>query len=132
MSIRLSPKYGVNPAIPHCFFCGKEKNEILLPGKLEGDVEAPKGVVWDKEPCQECDGYMQRGIILISVRDNPTDSDRENPHRTGGWCVVREEFISNNIDAETAEAILQKRVCFIEDKVWRVVGLPFPGITPLS
>lgn len=140
MRIKLSPKHGLNSVIPCCFFCGKEKNEILLPGRLPGDVEAPKGVVWDKEPCQECAGYMEQGIILISVKDNPADKDRENPYRTGGWCVVKEEFITRNIDEETAKNILKKRVCFIEDKVWNVMGLPFeehesvliPGITSLS
>lgn len=30
--IKLSPKYGVNPTIPVCFWCGKEKNEIALMG----------------------------------------------------------------------------------------------------
>lgn len=40
-SIRLSPKHGLNPSISVCFFCGEDKNEIILPGKLEGDAEAP-------------------------------------------------------------------------------------------
>ena len=130
MSIKLSPKHGLNCAIPHCFFCGKAKNEILLPGRLPGDAEAPKGAVWDKEPCQECAGYMKHGIILISVKDS--DQDRENPYRTGGWCVVKEEFITRNVCPETAKEILLKRLCFIEDKVWNAMGLPFPGVTPLS
>lgn len=33
-SIELSPKYGVNPTIPVCFWCGKEKNEIALMGRV--------------------------------------------------------------------------------------------------
>lgn len=32
-SIKVSPKYGVNPTIPVCFFCGKPKNEIALMGE---------------------------------------------------------------------------------------------------
>lgn len=42
-SIKLSPKHGVNPTIPVCFFCGKPKNEIALMGRMGGkeDIEAP-------------------------------------------------------------------------------------------
>ena len=86
--IKLSPKYGLNCAIPLCFFCNKAKNEILLPGRLPGDVEAPRNAVWDKKPCQECAGYMQQGIILISVKDGESGAG-DNPYRTGGWCVVK-------------------------------------------
>lgn len=42
--VKISPKYGVNPTIPCCFFCGKPKNEIALLGKIGGrgeDLEAP-------------------------------------------------------------------------------------------
>ena len=37
-SIRLSPAHGVNPTIPICFWCGNEKNEIALMGKLPSAV----------------------------------------------------------------------------------------------
>lgn len=42
-SIKISPKHGVNPTIPVCFFCGKPKNEIALMGRMGGkeDIEAP-------------------------------------------------------------------------------------------
>ena len=35
-SILLSPKHGVNPTIPVCFWCGREKNEVALMGYLKG------------------------------------------------------------------------------------------------
>lgn len=37
--VKISPKYGVNPTIPCCFFCGKPKNEIALLGKIGGRGE---------------------------------------------------------------------------------------------
>ena len=40
-SIRISEKHGVNPTIPICFYCGEDKNEVALLGKLHGDKEAP-------------------------------------------------------------------------------------------
>ena len=52
--IKISPKYGVNPTIPVCFFCGEPKNEIALMGKMKGDIEAPKNMVLDYEPCEHC------------------------------------------------------------------------------
>jgi len=68
-SIRLSKEHGVNLAIPICYFCGEEKNEIVLAGRLPQDVEAPKHAVWDKNPCDKCKELMRMGIMLISVRD---------------------------------------------------------------
>ena len=90
--IRLSEKHGVNPAIPLCFFCLKPKNEILLPGKMKNGMEAPRNAVWDTRPCDECKGYMEKGIILISV-DESKSTDHKNPYRSGGWCVVKEELV---------------------------------------
>lgn len=37
-------------ACPKCFFCDEDKNEVLLLGYLKGDVEAPRGVVFNMEP----------------------------------------------------------------------------------
>ena len=34
MSIKLSPKHGLNPTIATCFYCGKDKNELILAGKI--------------------------------------------------------------------------------------------------
>jgi hypothetical protein len=122
-SIRVSQKYGVNPAIPVCFFCNEKKNEIMLAGRLKGDVEAPKDAVWDRRPCDKCIDYMKEGIILISVRDGEQGND--NPYRTGGWCVVREEMIGriSNSPAFT-DRVLKMRMAFMEDAVWEKIGLP--------
>ena len=37
--IKLSPKHGLNPTMPVCFWCGKEKNEVahILINKVEYD-----------------------------------------------------------------------------------------------
>jgi len=120
MLLRLSEKHGVNPAIPLCFLCGKEKNVVLLAGRLLNDEEAPRNVVWDYEPCDECKAYMERGIILISVKDGETG---DNPHRTGGWCVVREEALRKFITPEN-HPIFKKRMAFLEDTTWDKLGLP--------
>lgn len=68
--IKLSPKHGVNPCIPICCWCGKEKNEIALLGKLKEDAEAPRNAVLDYEPCEECQAKFNMGVVLIEVTKN--------------------------------------------------------------
>jgi len=134
--IRISPKHGLNPAIPKCFYCLQNKNEIILAGMMkplsgkgrnakpaEYDPQAPQGMVWDKVPCCECAGFMEKGIILISALDSEEGSD--NPYRTGGWVVVTDGFIRRLLgDTPLCEDILKRRVAFLPDKVWDQIGLP--------
>ena len=123
-AIRLSEKYGVNPAVPRCYYCLEDKNEILLPGRLPGDVEAPQGAVWNKVPCDTCRGLMEQGILLISV-DEAKSLDKGNPWRTGGWVVVREEVVRRLVQPpELVEAICKQRVAFVPDDAWDKLGLP--------
>ena len=121
MSIRLSPKHGVNPAIPKCFYCHQDKNEILLLGYIQKDKEAPKNAVWDEEPCTTCQEYMKQGIILISVKES---SDMSNPNRTGGFWVIKDEAIKRFVqDEKLLNHILKKRTCYIPNEVallWRL------------
>jgi len=100
MGIKLSKKHGVNPSMSICFFCGKEKNEIVLPGKLKGDAEAPRKAVWNYEPCDECKKYMSEGVMVCVVKDG---SSPKNPYRTGRSIVIRDEDAKNifNVDPKT-------------------------------
>lgn len=123
-SIRLSPKHGVNPAIPLCFFCGEPKNEVVLAGRLPEDAEAPRHAVWDRRPCDTCTGYMKQGVILISVKDGE-EGKGDNPHRTGSWVVVTEDALRRTVQpSQLAERIIRTRVAFIPDTVWDLIGLP--------
>ena len=123
MSIRLSPKHGVNPSVSVCFFCQQDKNEVVLPGMLKGDAEAPHRGVWNREPCDQCKGYMEKGIILISMDENLTE-DFLNPYRSGGWCVIKEEAIKRMIVGDSANQVLKERFAFVPDDVWDQFGLP--------
>ena len=97
--IPLHPKYGVNPAIPVCFYCGKEKNEILLLGN-NYKQEAPRHAVWDHRPCDQCRDYMKQGIILIGVIgvDEAKSGDRSKPYRTGQFVVVSEAWVRRTLN----------------------------------
>lgn len=120
--LRLHPEHGVNPTIPTCYFCNKPKNEVALLGAAYKG-QAPMHLCIDKQPCEECAGWMTQGVIFCSVRDGESG---ENPYRTGKWCVIKAEAVErwHDLDPGKKEHILKARFCFIEDKVWATLGLP--------
>jgi len=136
--IHLHPKHGVNPMLTNCYYCN-EPNGIALLGQPKSvvkqslekagapvgpDGEAPRrGVVIDKEPCHQCKKHMETGVIFISVDEEKT-TDKENPYRTGGWCVVTAAFVEREINPEVAKILLKSRVAFVPDSVWDEIGLP--------
>lgn len=107
MNIRVSEKHGVNPSMVCCPVCGKEDSIALL-GKLKGDVEAPRNIP-NNQPCDDCEGYMEQGIILIQVKDDDPE------YRLGGFIVIKEEAASKAFP----DADLSKRVLLVADSIWK-------------
>lgn len=102
----------------NCFYCNEPK-EILLNKRLKNNL--PREAVYDKVPCDKCKGYMEIGIIIISTRDGESG---DNPYRTGGWWVVKDDMIKRLInDKKLVNDILKRRVLFIEDSVADEIGL---------
>ena len=153
MRIQLSKKHGVNPAVSMCFFCNEESNMLILAGRMKNDAEAPSNMVWNMEPCNTCAGYMEQGILLISVRDGEmekqerelelynADFERTNgwrsdkwkrrryhfmpsPYRTGGWLVLKREAFKRMFNGDAADNILRTGWGFVPDEVWNTIGLP--------
>lgn len=122
-SITMSPKYGVNPTIPVCFFCGEEKQEIALLGKLKGDVEAPHRMCLDYEPCEKCKQAFTQGILLVGVVTHPLPDNRppiqENLYPTGSYMLVTESFIERFLadDVKTKEQVLKTRKMLLVEPV---------------
>ena len=114
--IRLHPKYGVNPTIPVCFFCGKEKNEVALLGAAY-QGEAPMRMVIDKVPCDWCQENMTKGIVLVEVEG------QDEPRPTGGYWVIREEAARRILVGKVGEEILRKRLGFIDRETATKLGL---------
>jgi len=140
-------------SIPKCFFCRKDKNEIIMNKTLTAHIAEKvadmHGKIVDMNPCQECRGWMDRGIILISVKDgekmeeagwepDPTRGPAgmvppiPNPYRTGGWTVITDDgFIRTmegmKADEKCVQSGLRHRWMFIEDSVWCAIGLPKYG-----
>lgn len=114
-------------ALTKCYFCGGS-NEILLAtryrtdrhGEMQPTTDVSKlhGQVVDKRPCPTCEDYMKQGILLISAR--PPETAGEEPYRTGGFWVVREEAAAHwfkDVDPT-------KRCAFIPNEVAVMIGLP--------
>lgn len=121
-SIRLSVKHGMNPSLGVCFLCGEKSGEIILPGRLPDDQQAPPKGVWHKHPCPKCEEWQKQGVIFISVRDG---GDEENAYRTGNFIVLKDEAVERMpINDNMKASILKSRACFMEDKAWDWLGLP--------
>ena len=86
--IKISPKHGLNPTIPVCFWCGKQKNEIALMGRMEGDIEAPKNMVLDYVPCEECQNHMAMGVAVLEASDHP-NTEGQPPMQKGVYPTSR-------------------------------------------
>lgn len=103
----------------NCFYCNKPK-AIALDRRMKKSL--PREAVYDKEPCDDCKKYMEQGIIFISVKP-AIQEERENPYRTGGWWVIKEEAVKKFLSGEMLKDVLRKRVCFVEDEVCEKIGL---------
>ena len=86
--IKISPKHGLNPTIPVCFWCGKQKNEIALMGRMKGDIEAPKNMVLDYEPCEDCQNHMAMGVTILEASDHP-NTEGQPPMQKGVYPTSR-------------------------------------------
>lgn len=121
-SITLSPKYGVNPTIPVCFWCGKEKNEVALMGRMgdgrkHEDFEAPRHMVLDFEPCEECKKGMELGFTVIEATTTPNSRSsveiQQGVYPTGRFVVLKIEAaarIFDGIDTKVGKAFLDTQV----------------------
>ena len=108
-SIRLHPKYGLNPTVACCYFCGEEKNELALLGAAYKG-EAPKSMIIDREPCEKCRNYMKQGIILMGVRGSEES-------RTGTFVVIKPEAVERIFIGSALTDILRRRAAFVEEEI---------------
>lgn len=114
--ITLHPKFGVNPSLDMCFWCGEAVGVALL-GR-NGGKEAPPKVVTGYTPCAKCKEQMAQGITLVEA--GPAS---RQPHRpgiqpgvvpTGRWIVIREDAVARVFQGDAVEALLKARKGFVE------------------
>lgn len=118
----MNKQHGANPTIPICFYCGKDKDEIVLLGKLPKDKKAPKRCLLDYIPCPECQKEMDNGITLIETAKTPAMNGQppiaRNEYPTGKWAVVSKDYIRNSIkNDEMRDDILKKKMAFLEEGI---------------
>lgn len=140
-SIELSPKYGVNPTIPVCFWCGKDKNEIALMGRvrkkesrntaygtkstrvIDNDVEMPMRMVLDYEPCDCCKEQFEQGVQLVECSHYRTDGrpafskdDKGQPvYPTGRSAVMKPEAAQRTFNVDKSMLEAGKILCLPEE-----------------
>lgn len=110
--IRLSKKYGVNPTIPVCFWCGEPKNQVALLGlirdkKTHEEIEAPMHMVLDYEPCDKCKENMALGFTIMEATPHPNPVTsvpiQEGTYPTGNWIVVTDDAAEQILSVDTAK-----------------------------
>lgn len=103
----ISDKHGLNPSLDMCFFCGVPKG-IALFGKLKNDIEAPRQVLLNYEPCDECQKVMSQGTTIIEVvtDDNGNKPIHDNVYPTGRWCVMKREAAQELFNTDKVKVLL--------------------------
>lgn len=123
--IKLSRKYGLNPTIPVCFWCGEERNEVAVLGEVKDrngrEVEMPMHACIDYIPCEECQKKMSLGFTLIEATSEPNSTTsreiQSGVYPTGRWIVIKPEAarqVFNNLPEEMDKA-------FIDPEVWEMI-----------
>lgn len=104
MNIKLSSKHGLNPAIDHCFICGKDTSIILF-GHIKDDKEAPKNCC-SGDLCDDCKEKLKTHAAIIEMKS------KTNPERTGRVVFVSRKDI--NIEVKNIAYMTQEEFtkCF--------------------
>lgn len=69
-----------------------------------------------------CPACGSKEVASSSVQE---PDDPQNPYRTGGWVVVRDELIERIISPkELCDEVLRRRMAFVPDDAWNMLGLP--------
>jgi hypothetical protein len=128
MSIKVSEKHGLNPSIPICFWCGENKEEIVLLGKMKGDIEAPMKIILDYEPCDKCDEIFKKGVMFIEVTEFPITegqpSIQDQAYPTGRHMVITEEATRIMLEDSSmdAEKIIEYGKTLIDKELFDLLG----------
>lgn len=105
--IILHPKYGLNPTIMCCAWCGKEKGIALLGNSYK--EQAPQHMILDIEPCEECKEIFSQGILVAEVED------MENPYPKRFFVatedIVRQIFA--DIPDKQFNEMIKKKAIFV-------------------
>ncbi len=80
-TIPIHPKYGLNPTMVVCFWCGKETGEIALLG-ANYKAQAPMRMTVSYEPCEACQKKWSQGFTVLEMSETP-NIEGQPPIRPG-------------------------------------------------
>lgn len=111
-AIPISPQYGVNPGMSACFFCGSEKSELCLYGRLKGDAKAPMHTLINYEPCEQCKKRFQGSVVMMAVTETPVVKElppitAHGLFPTGAYMVVDNADVEKLYGMEAAKPIIE-------------------------
>lgn len=103
--ISLHPKYGLNPSVGICFWCGQETGEILLFGYAIKE-EAPRRVTASYAPCDECSRKWEQGFVFLEAALEPLAEGQPEispgAYPTGNYAVINPEAATKIMGDERA------------------------------
>lgn len=112
--IEISPKHGLNCVMSICFWCGQERGDIALLGRISADgnddAEAPRRAVIDYEPCDACKERMNKGITIFECE--------EDGEPTGSWVVVSLDWVET-LSPDEREQVLKHRKVRMLSSIFR-------------
>ena len=96
--ITLSPKYGLNPSMEICTWCGKSLG-IILYGMLEDDKEAPKEVCLG-HLCEDCIKEFQETnkVLFFEINDSG--------ELTGKYIVMERKDLPENVLEDLGDSVV--------------------------
>lgn len=120
--IRVSEKYGLNPSLTVCFWCG-ESTGIALCGRLKGDVEAPKEVFGGYDLCNKCKEKLGDGVAIIEVNSTPYTENQPPIQGTlypsGRMIGLSQEVIRDMIkDDDIVKGAIKHKKLFVDVQIF--------------
>ena len=123
--IKLSPKHGLNPTIPVCFYCGEEKNEVALLGKIDkNDSEAPMRCIINYEPCDKCKEKQKDYVLLVTATEKPQGDlppIQGNLYPIPGKSLWAKDDAVKSWFREAANPVIEKRMAFIDEEIFNQI-----------
>lgn len=111
MSIRLHKEHGLNPTIPTCIICRKDKGEVVLLGAAYKE-KAPMHMLTSLEPCDKCkEKYLSVGVLLVE------SSDGTMKGVTNGFHVLKDEAFERLFDTE----LPKHKIAFVDPEVFNLL-----------
>lgn len=135
--IALSKKHGVNPSVTKCFWCGKETGVALF-GRIprhraekmfgtdfvkhherDPEVEAPRSVVLDMDPCEGCEVWAHSKEVVFFVEAEESGGESRP---TGRFTCVREEAVRRMLDpGELLDDALERRILLMHPEDFKAI-----------